>query len=141
MFTILAAYLLLFEDCFHKTTAGDNQLQMVRQTMQHIFAASLHNNLWYFVLYRPTGTGKTRVIQALQKFADLLNLSNTILVTATTGAAAIILGAQTYHSALQLNCSVKSKIVSSQLRACSLSIRILIIDEMFYAGSHRAKQT
>ena len=104
--------------------------------MEKTLADCLHNNLLFFVLHGPPGPGKSRVIHALQKFAELLKLSSTVLITATTGAAAILLSAQTYHSALQLNTKRRSaKIVPLQLRARFLSRRILIDDEMPRLGT------
>ena len=135
-FTILAAYLLSFEDSFKLTTTNTDELRVARLTMENILADCLYNNLLFFVRHGPAGTGKSRVIHALQKFAELWNLSSTVLVTATTGAAAILLSAQTYHSALQLKPKRRSaKIVPPQLRARFLSLRILIIDEMSMLGT------
>ena len=131
-FTILTAYLLSFEDSFKLTTTNTDELCVARLTMENIHADCLHNNLLFFVLHGPAGTGKSRVIHALH---ELWNLSSTVLVTATTGAAAILLSAQTYHSALQLNPKKSAKIVPPQLRAPFLSLRILIIDEMSMLGT------
>ena len=48
----------------------------------------------------PAGSGKSRVIAAVQDFARRWEYTNSIMVAATSGAAAALIGARTWHNAL-----------------------------------------
>ena len=96
-FAILIAELLQFRNCLHKTTTNDNHLHMASQKMQIILADYFHKKC----CNRLPWTGKIWQNQydtSPAKVADLWSLSEQSFATATTGAAAIFLGAQSYNS-------------------------------------------
>ena len=84
------------------------------------------------------GTGKSQIQQALTRFAWCWQHESHVVVTATTGVAAILVGGQTLHSALALGCNLeKYKALphdSPQSRAWA-SITLLMADEIGMANS------
>ncbi len=76
------------------------------------------------------GTGKSRIIQAFLDFARRWNSTSSIVVSATSGIAAMLIGGCTLHSALGIGTkSNPPKPSENHVNAWS-SIGILIIDEV-----------
>ncbi|NCD00339.1 MAG: hypothetical protein EOL95_11665, partial [Bacteroidia bacterium] len=61
-----------------------------------IFATFRDKNVRYAVLDAPSGTGKTTLIRAMQKWSETNSIN--IVVTASTGKASSALNGQTIHS-------------------------------------------
>ena len=86
------------------------------------------------ILHGPGGTGKSHVISAVRHFAALWDLSSKILVTASTGVAAILIAGQTYHSALGLGRKRKRGPTKASVSEYFEKLQLLIIDEMSMIG-------
>jgi PIF1-like helicase len=90
------------------------------------------NNQLLMGIFGEGGTGKSRVIDAICKWFSDLDRKDEILITATTGAAAIKVNGQTLHSALGIRKErnrTKSA-VSARIRSLWRNRRYLIIDEV-----------
>ncbi|KAJ5215234.1 uncharacterized protein N7498_001641 [Penicillium cinerascens] len=70
------------------------------------------------------GTGKTQIPRAIEAALELLGRKHEVILTAPTGAAADILGGNTYHTSLGINLSHKAAISTRAKKT------ILVIDEM-----------
>ena len=69
-----------------------------------------HPQSLFMVLHGPAGTGKSQVINALKCFVKSWELDEKLMICATTGSAAILLGAQTYQSALWVTQNQKAQV-------------------------------
>ena len=76
------------------------------------------------------GTGKSRVIQAVVDFARRWNSTSTVVITALSGIAAMLIGGCTLHSALGIGTYGKPRKPSPNLMNSWSRIGILIIDEI-----------
>jgi hypothetical protein len=82
----------------------------------------------------PAGTGKSRIIQAVTDLARRWECANIIRITATSGAAAALIRAQTCHSALGLSRRAVKQPPRTKIDEWS-PVGILIVDEISMAGS------
>jgi PIF1-like helicase len=75
------------------------------------------------------GTGKSRVIQAIANFADRWSSMANLLVCATSGIAAIVIGGCTVHKALGIQISNKPPPPKPNMVAAWSEIGLVIVDE------------
>ena len=80
------------------------------------------------------GTGKSRVIDAITDFARRWDASDVLCVTATSGAAAALIGARTWHSAVGFRPGSRASEPSALLRRVWCSIGVMLVDEIGMAG-------
>lgn len=105
-----------------------------------IFATFRDKNVRYAVLDAPSGTGKTTLIRAMQKWSETNSIN--IVVTASTGKASSALNGQTIHSFMGMrmvaNDTASSKDEALQLSSSKIEfaedVDILIIDEASMIG-------
>jgi hypothetical protein len=85
------------------------------------------------------GSGKTRVVTAIQDFFTYVNASSALRVTATTGAAASLINGSTINAALGINTDNTSQDHDIGTRKCTdptkkqrqrSAVRFLIVDEV-----------
>lgn len=90
------------------------------------------NNQLLMGMFGEGGTGKSRVIDAICKWFSDLGREDEVLITATTGAAAIKVKGQTLHSALGIRKerNTTKSTVSARIRSLWRNRRYLIIDEV-----------
>jgi len=81
-------------------------------------------------LFGEGGTGKSRVINAIRKWFQVRGMSDELLITATTGAAAVKIGGRTLHSAIGLRKDGKVNRVSKKVMDLWFNRHYLIIDEV-----------
>lgn len=83
------------------------------------------------------GSGKSRVISAVTDFARRWDCSNIICLTATSGAAAALISARTWHSATGLNVDTAGdEKVGELLPPVWSPIGVMIIDEIGMMGAN-----
>lgn len=95
------------------------------------------------VLCGAAGTGKSRVINAIRNLYDLFDLSDSVVVCAYSGSAAIAVGGSTIHSELRIPVMIGSKSKSSlcpsrvedDQRARWSTVSLLIIDEFSFVSA------
>lgn len=75
------------------------------------------------------GTGKSGVLQALVDFGVAWKSSRSIVVTASCGAAAMLIGGSTLHSALGIQTSLHPPEPTETMRATWSEVGVLFIDE------------
>jgi PIF1-like helicase/Helitron helicase-like domain at N-terminus len=139
---LVGSFILSIYDTAH--TTNDNRSNILEQEYKKlqylVFGKKKVNNQLVCLLHGPAGSGKTAVIdlvlQYTKIYCSLLWSENTstdkvVVVTAMTGVAATILGAQTTHSALYLNQTKELK--PEQIQNWQSS-RLLIIDEISFAS-------
>lgn len=76
------------------------------------------------------GTGKSRIIQTFLDFARRWHSTSTVVVSATSGIAAMLIGGCTLHSALGIGVQANPPTPSQDLINAWSPIGILIIDEV-----------
>ena len=76
------------------------------------------------------GTGKSRIIKTFLDFARRWHSASTVVVTATSGIAAMLIGGCTLHSALGIGTKANPPKPSQTLINAWSKIGILIIDEI-----------
>src|SRR5579859_1191142 len=81
-------------------------------------------------LFGEGGTGKSRVISAICKWFQTRGMSDELLITATTGSAAVKIGGQTLHSAIGLKKDGKAGKVSKRIMDLWFNRQYLVIDEV-----------
>src|SRR5271154_3692295 len=81
-------------------------------------------------LFGEGGTRKSRVINAIRKWFQVRGMSDELLITATTGAAAVKIGGRTLHSAIGLRKDGKVNRVSKKVMDLWFNRHYLIIDEV-----------
>ena len=143
---MLAAFLLTF----HKTALADDSMDhrermKLRRNRQHLLTLKnggqvnfeMHGTQLIMLLHGPGGSGKTTVINLVTAYAreycGLLGhpfTSRTIVITAMSGAAAILLHGETTHKALNMNGGEPSQEMIDQWS----DTRLLFIDECSFAG-------
>ena len=106
-----------------------------------IFATYNQSGVRYAVLDAPSGTGKTTLIRAMQKYAKTNSIR--IDVTATTGKASSALNGQTIHSYMDMK-MIANEVAENKDEAIKLSVNaeftpdpeldILVIDEASMLG-------
>lgn len=108
-----------------------------------IFKTYNQNGIQYAVLDAPSGTGKTTLIRAMQKYCKTNSLN--LVVTATTGKASSALNGQTIHSFMGMkmvaNDEAESKDDALQLSnnkdyKADKDLDILVIDEASMIGKN-----
>ena len=75
------------------------------------------------------GTGKSRVLQALVEFAKCWKASESLVVTASCGGAAMLIGGSTLHSALGIALGLNPPSPTEAMRATWSQVGVLFIDE------------
>jgi hypothetical protein len=75
-------------------------------------------------LFGEGGTGKSRIVNAICKWFEVRGMSDELLITATTGSAAVKIGGQTLHSAIGLRKDGKAGKVSKKSWICGSIINI-----------------
>lgn len=80
------------------------------------------------------GTGKSYVIECIVLLFERLGRSNELLLSAPTGAAAVVIGGQTLHSLAMLGKDPKKNGSVAELRKLWEGIKYLIIDEVSMVG-------
>jgi len=131
-FIILATHLLIHEFKLISLSFVQNDIS-IQRGISAIQQIQNNEDTLYMVLHGPAGTGKSRVISALKCFAEGWSISHKLLITATTGAAAVLLGGSTYHSALGFSKFSSGKISNERYQHMS-KVTLLIIDEMSMLG-------
>jgi hypothetical protein len=81
-------------------------------------------------LFGEGGIGKSRVISAIRKWFEVRGMSDELLITATTGSAAVKIGGRTLHSAIGLKKDGKAGKVSKKIVDLWFNRQYLIIDEV-----------
>lgn len=117
--------LLAFKIVAHHSMSLDHD------SSSHLIGLGPRNQL-LMGMFGEGGTGKSRVIDAICKWFSDLDRKNEILITATTGAAAIKINGQTLHSALGIRKerNTAKTAVSARIRELWRNRRYLIIDEV-----------
>ena len=108
-----------------------HSLSLDRDSAFHLQGLGASNQL-LMGMFGEGGTGKSRVIDAICKWFSNLDRKDEILITATTGAAAIKVKGQTLHSALGIRKerNTTKSAVSGKIRALWRNQRYLFIDEV-----------
>jgi len=81
-------------------------------------------------LFGEGGTGKSCVVSAIRKWFEVRGMSDELLITATTGSAAVKINGQTLHSAIGLKKDGKAGKVSKKVMDLWFNRQYLIIDEV-----------
>lgn len=103
-----------------------------------IHLSDIFNNNEQLIMYLggAGGTGKSRVVQALVDFARRWHSSASVVITASTGIAAVLVGGCTVHCALGVQLSMNPpKPSRSQCEAWS-EVGVLFIDEFSMIKQH-----
>jgi hypothetical protein len=122
--------------CFQVTFDGATDGPAATAQVKDLHSYNLKNlqaNQLLAYLGGAAGTGKSRVIGAIRYLYGVMGKASGVVITATTGAAAVCLGASTIHTALGL----MSKDLSAAphaMKAKFAEVRLLIIDEISMFG-------
>ena len=99
-------------------------------------ASTEHKARMFAFVTGPAGSGKSRVIEAVNDFVRRWDCMNALCVAATSGAAAALIGARTWHSALgAFPGALITNPPSDKLRRAWSSLGVLIVDEIGMAGT------
>jgi len=133
-FVLLGSYLLTTEVMVHSATLPDEWLQRGNDAIEK---SRNGGEGMYMILHGAAGTGKSRVILALRFFAQGWGLEHYMLITATTGVAAVLLGGCTYQAALGF--MVKGDGIKENVKKhfAEGHVSLLIIDEMSMLGAKK----
>ncbi|KZT57804.1 hypothetical protein CALCODRAFT_404535, partial [Calocera cornea HHB12733] len=75
---------------------NEGQQTAVRRIYQHVTSGTKSQLLMY--IGGPGGTGKSHVIKCIVDLFAILGISDSLLLSAPTGAAAIVIGGYTIHA-------------------------------------------
>jgi PIF1-like helicase/Helitron helicase-like domain at N-terminus len=140
---IVGSFILSIYDTAHSSSDSRSNIfdQEYKKLQYLVFGQIKQNNQLICLLHGPAGSGKTAVIDLVLQYTKIycsllwsennFNDERVVVVTAMTGVAATLLGAQTTHSALYLN--QKKEINAEQIQIWH-STRLVIIDEISFAS-------
>ena len=121
------------EHSLDSTLSSTSHYSIIRKEKGKLFKLGGKRTKLRMFLDGAGGSGKSAVIHEVLKYARMFcyNLEvpftkYTILVTASTGAAAILIKGNTVHSA----CSLYKKIITEEEREQFKHVRLLIVDEI-----------
>lgn len=82
------------------------------------------------------GTGKSHVIQSIVKLFERLGKIKELMLSAPTGAAAVVINGHTIHALTMLHPGSSKKKDSSELRALWADVKYLVIDEISMVSAY-----
>jgi DNA replication protein DnaC len=96
----------------------------------HILNTKHDDNQLLMHLSGMAGTGKTHVVKAVINLFHQLNRSSEILISASTGIAAVLIGGYTIHSLTFLPKAFQKRLETEELQELWANVRYLVIDEI-----------
>lgn len=128
--------------------ADRSEIERARDRIQTILAEqkSGSNPQLIMGLYGKGGTGKSRVLQAVVDFAKRWHVADSVVITATSGIAGVMINGSTYHRALGLqgrggNSGGRMKGVKlDEFRRAWSSVALMVIDEVSMASGAALSQ-
>ena len=88
------------QEIIQKFTLNQDQSQALHIIVHHSLGISPVGDLLLMGTFGEGGTGKSRMIEAIQDWFNLINQGQRLIVTAMTGAAAVRIDGTTLHSAV-----------------------------------------